>query len=119
MPGGGPEMTGVLVLGGSLLLHPANNKQQRRNVTQRRKEGRKGAKKSVSSLRLLLLTLRLCVKTASDLFLMVPPARRTFIWFLWKRLTGDAILAFDPLAEVDELAPLRTEGTKRIVFPLD
>jgi hypothetical protein len=33
--------------------------------------------------------------------------------------TGDAILAFDPLAQVDELAPFRTEGTKRILFPLD
>src|ERR1041385_5630908 len=84
-------MTGVLVLevGGSLLLHPLSNN----NRLQRR--------------------------ITSDLFLMVPLGRRTFIWFLWKRLTGDAILAFDPLTEVDELAPLRTEGTKRIVFPLD
>jgi len=45
--------------------------------------------------------------------------RGTFVWFLGQRFTGHAIFAFDPLAQVDELTPLRTEGTKRIVFPLD
>ena len=44
---------------------------------------------------------------------------RTFILFLGQRFTGDAILTFNPLAQVDKLAPLRTEGTKRIIFPLD
>jgi len=43
----------------------------------------------------------------------------TFVWFLGKRFAGDTIFAFDPLTEVDELAPLGTEGTKRIIFPLD
>jgi hypothetical protein len=39
--------------------------------------------------------------------------------FLRQRFTGDAILTFYPLAQIDKLAPLRTEGTKRIIFPLD
>ena len=84
-------MTGVLVLalGGSLLLHPLSNN----NRLQRR--------------------------TTLDLFVMVPLDRCTFIRFLGEWFAGDAILAFDPLAEVDELAPLRPEGTKSIVFPLD
>jgi hypothetical protein len=59
------------------------------------------------------------VKTASDLFVMVTLDRGTFISFFGKLFTGDAILAFDPLAQIDELAPFRTEGTKRILFPLD
>ena len=108
-------MTGVLVLliGGSLLLHPASNsKLQKKSFTQRRKAAK-------FSLWFSFAPLRLCVKTASDLFVMAPPDRGTFIWFLGQRLTGDSILAFDPLAQVDELAPLRTEGTKRIVFPVD
>lgn len=50
---------------------------------------------------------------------MVLLDRRTCIWFLGKRFTGDTILALDPLTQVNELAPLRTEGTKRIIFPLD
>jgi hypothetical protein len=50
---------------------------------------------------------------------MVTLDRGTFISFFGKLFTGDAILAFDPLAQVDELAPFRTEGTKRIFFPLD
>ena len=54
-----------------------------------------------------------------QLFLPLMLDCRRFNWFLWKRLAGNTILAFDPLAEVDELAPLRTEGTKRIVFPID
>jgi hypothetical protein len=41
-----------------------------------------------------------------------------FSLFLGERFTGDSILTFNPPAEIDKLAPLRTEGTKRIVFPL-
>jgi hypothetical protein len=43
----------------------------------------------------------------------------TFVWILWERFARHTIFTFDPLAEVDELAPLRTEGTKGIIFPLD
>jgi hypothetical protein len=39
--------------------------------------------------------------------------------FAGERFTGDSIFTFNPPAEIDELAALRTEGTKRIVFPLD
>jgi len=39
--------------------------------------------------------------------------------FVGERFTGDSIFTFNPPAEIDELAPLRTEWTKRIVFPLD
>ena len=43
----------------------------------------------------------------------------TFVVFAGERFTGDSIFTFNPPAEIDELAALRTEGTKRIVFPLD
>jgi hypothetical protein len=72
----------------------------------------------MSSLRLLFSTLRLCVKTASALFMIIVDCR-TFVWFLGQRFAGHTIFAFDPFAQVDELAPLRTEGTKRIIFPFD
>jgi hypothetical protein len=39
--------------------------------------------------------------------------------FLGERFTGDSIFTFNPTAEINKLTPLRTEGTKRIVFPLD
>jgi hypothetical protein len=42
----------------------------------------------------------------------------SFILFVGERFTRDAILTFNPPAKIDKLAPLRTEGTKRIVFPL-
>src|ERR1041385_3802920 len=113
-------MTGGFVLdtGASLLLQPLNsNRPQKRSFTQRRKEGHKGTNNS--PLCLWFSTLWLCVKTASVLFVMVVLDGRMFISFLRQRFTGHAILALNPLAQVDKLAPLRTEGTKRIVFPLD
>jgi hypothetical protein len=39
--------------------------------------------------------------------------------FVGERFTGDSIFTFDPSAEINKLAPLRTEGTNRIIFPLD
>ena len=41
-----------------------------------------------------------------------------FALFVRQRLTGHAIFAFNPFAQVYELAPLGTEGTKSIAFPL-
>jgi hypothetical protein len=38
---------------------------------------------------------------------------------MWDWFARNAILAFNPFAEIDELTPLGTEGTKRIIFPLD
>ena len=108
MPGGGLEITGVLSAL-SLLLQPVNKiKLQKKILAQRRK----GAK---VLLWFSFAPLRLCARPV----LVVIFDSRTFILFLGKRLTGHAILTFNPLAEIDKLAPLRTEGTKGIIFPLD
>jgi hypothetical protein len=40
-------------------------------------------------------------------------------FFLGQPFTGYAVLTLNPLAQIDKLAPLRTEGTKGIIFPLD
>ena len=112
VPAGAPEMTGVLLLelGESLLLQEANaTKQQRRILTQRRK----GAK---IFLWFSFAPLRLCARTVLYLFVILDCG--SFILFLRQRFTGDTILTFYPLAQIDKLAPLRTEGTKRIIFPL-
>ncbi|HKY41705.1 MAG TPA: hypothetical protein VJM50_01315, partial [Pyrinomonadaceae bacterium] len=53
----------------------------------------------------------------SDFFVAVILDWVSFILFVGERFTGDAILTFNPTTKVDELAPLRTEGAKRIVFP--
>jgi hypothetical protein len=105
-------MTGVLrlELDGSLLLHPVSIRLQRRILTQRRK----GAKIFLCSS---FAPLRLCAKTA--LYLSVILDCGSFILFLGQPFTGYAILTLNPLAQVNKLAPFRTEGTKRIIFPLD
>jgi len=58
--------------------------------------------------------LRLCERTISVVIIDTG----SLILFLGERFAGDAILTLNPPAEIDELAPLRTEGTKRIIFPL-
>ena len=55
----------------------------------------------------------------SDLFVEVILYCGSFSLFLGEGFTGDSIFTFNPPAEIDKLAPLRTEGTKRILFPLD
>jgi len=40
-------------------------------------------------------------------------------FFLGERFAGHTILTFNPLAEIDKLTPLGTEGTKGIIFPFD
>ena len=108
-------MTGVLVLdtGTSWLLQPVKNSRlPSSNFPQRRKDAKEGKRENFASL-------RLCGKFASALFVMVPLRCGAFVWLLRQRFTGHTILALNPLAQVDKLAPLRTEGTKRIVFPLD
>ena len=42
----------------------------------------------------------------------------SFILLAGERFTGDAVFTLDPAAKIDELAALRTEGTKGVVFPL-
>ena len=109
VPGGAPEMTGVLELVVSVALQPVIKiTPQRRMLPQRRK----GAKIFLS-----LAPLRLCGRTALDFFVILD--RGSFILFLGERFTGNTILPFNPLAEIDKLAPFRTEGTKGIIFPLD
>ena len=52
-------------------------------------------------------------------FLLVITERCPLILFLWHGLTGHTIFALDPFAEIYKLAAFRTEGTDRIVFPID
>src|SRR5829696_2444241 len=105
-------MTGVLLFVVSLLLHPIKIRLQRKILTQRRK----GAKKSLWSS---FASLRLCVRTSLDFFSLIILDHGSFTLFLRERFTWDAILTFNPLAQIDKLAPLSTEGTKRIIFPVD
>ena len=39
--------------------------------------------------------------------------------FAGERFARDAVLTLHPASEIDELAPLGTEGTKLVVFPVD
>jgi hypothetical protein len=96
---GGLEITGV-GLESSVLLHAVNSNRLQRTT----------AKRTCWLSSLLLKDSNLFVELIID--------RVTFILFLGKRLTGHAILTFNPAAEIDELAPFRTEGTKRIIFPV-
>jgi hypothetical protein len=110
VPGGLPDITGVfLVSAPSVLLQPVINRRLQRSIPA---QTRKGAK---TVLRRSFASLRLCASNSSAFIL----GCGSFILFLRERLTGHAILAFNPPAEIDQLAPLRTEGTDRIVFPLD
>ena len=88
---GGPEITGVLVL---LVLFPAQ---------------------ATNAIRVAATNKR----RSSDLFVEVILCCGTFVLFLGERFAGDAILTLNPLAQIDKLTPLGTEGTKRIIFPLD
>jgi hypothetical protein len=53
-----------------------------------------------------------------NIFFKLVVTRGGTVLFAGKLLAGNSILAFNPLAKVDKLAPFGTEGTKRIVFPL-
>jgi hypothetical protein len=102
---GGPEITGVLVFPVSLLLQPASKQQHKRR---RRK----------AHCRLPIANCQWdFVRNRQSSIVILDCG--SLIFFLGKRFTGDAILTLNPPAEVDELAPLTTEWTKRIIFPLD
>jgi len=110
---GGAVTTGVLVLG-SLLLHATIIRAKRAGkkfLAQRRK----GAKENQGKI---FASLRLCPRIALGLFVAVMLDWISFILFVWERFTGHAVLTFNPPAKIDELAALRTEGTKGVVFPL-
>jgi hypothetical protein len=120
---GGLEITGVLLLFAvSVPLQPAKKITLQRTVPPQR---RKGAKETQ---RKTFAPLRLCGRTAlvvtsllrvSVLFVEIVLKSGPLILFLWQWVTRDTILTFDPATEIDKLATLRTEGTKRVVFPLD
>ena len=112
---GGPEMmTGVLFeFGVSPEQEASVNKQQRRNRNFQLPiaDCRFNARFTGFNRHLAISNRQLLLKLILDC--------TGFILLLGEWFTGDAILAFNPPAEVDKLAPLRTEGTKRIIFPLD
>lgn len=89
---GGAEITGVFVLAESLLLQANDNNRLQSTMARTTLPRRK--------------------RRGSDLFI------GSFTLFLGERFTGDSIFTFNPPAKVKKLTPLRTEGTKRIVFPL-
>jgi len=110
---GGAVTTGVLVLG-SLLLHATIIRAQRTTtmsflcalcVSPRslRRKNRSNAENAEVRRE----------RRVSSLFVAV-----SFILFVWQRFTGHAVLTFNPPAKIDELAALRTEGTKGVIFPL-
>ena len=112
---GGPEITGVLLdLFVSLLLHAASS------IRMQRVKAKFFLWFSFAPLRLWVRNLFFAtlLRRISALFVEVILDRGSFILFVWERFTGDSILTFNPPAEIDKLAPLRAEGTKRIVFPL-
>ena len=119
VPVGGLEITGVLELVGSLVLQLVNKirtlSTKPRCFTRRRKAAKKDAK-SEFLLRVSFAPLRLCVK---DLFSALIFDSCALILFLRNRLAGHTIFALDPTAEIYQLAPFCTEGTERILFPLD
>jgi len=53
------------------------------------------------------------------MFLTLIVDRSSFSLFLRQWLTGHTILTLNPTAKVNKLTAFRTEGTERIVFPLD
>src|ERR1041384_6743359 len=108
-------MTGVgFFVVTSLLLQAASNTrpQIKRRFTQRRKETQRRSLFFFAFLQ----SLRLCVKTASLALILVCGS---FVMFLRHRLARYAILTLNPTAKIKKLTAFRTEGTERIVFPLD
>jgi hypothetical protein len=93
---GGALATGVfvvLLLDKSLLLQPAS--------TQMISTSKKSA--GFSRLNIILQIIR-----RSSLL----------VWIARQRFARNSILTFDPMAQVNELAALRTEWTKGVIFPL-
>jgi len=101
---GGLETTGV-AFELSELLHAVNSNRVLRTKAESLAQRRKGAKENQR-------------KSFSNLFVELILDHIIFIWFLGQRLTGHTIFTFNPAAEINELAAFRTEGTKRIIFPV-
>jgi hypothetical protein len=112
VPGGGPEITGVsLEFLMSVALQADRRQQQQKRST-------------IANFRFPIANFILFKKSAignrqSEILFISLIDYSTFVMFVGERFTGDSIFTFNPPAEIDELAALRTEGTKRIVFPVD
>jgi hypothetical protein len=115
VPVGGLVITGVGWVV-SLLLHAANNI---RNTIARRflAQRRKGAEETQRRSWFFFTPLRLCVRNA--LLVLIILKTGSFTSFLRHGFAGHTILTLNPAAKVNKLTAFRTEGTERILFPLD
>ena len=104
-------MTGVFLPASSVLLQPASNKTRSRI--------NRNCQLPIADCRFDLSFNWQSAFGNRQSFLVIFDGGKAFILFLRERLTRHAILAFNPPAEIDQLAPLRTEWTKGIIFPLD
>lgn len=105
----------------SLLLHAAKNKTPQTNACKKRflPQRRSGATEDARSDLSLLVFAAPLRRCGRKLFLALILDRCTFILFLRHRFTGHTILTLNPTAKINKLTAFRTEGTDRIVFPLD
>jgi hypothetical protein len=65
-----------------------------------------------------IVTRIICGFSVLNIFLQVVFARWWFVRITGQRFARHSIFAFDPTAQVNKLASLRTEWTKGVVFPL-
>ena len=89
VPVGGLEITGVLLEFGSVPLQAASNARPQANPNKR-------------------ILLAVIILDSSS-----------FSAVLWHPLAWLTILTLNPFPEINKLTAFRTEGTERIVFPLD
>ena len=115
VPVGGLEITGVFVVV-LFLLHAANNISPQTHAIARKLLPQRRSGAAETNFGSSVAPLRRC---GSKLFLLVITDGCPLIRFLRHGLAGHTILALDPFPEVYKLAAFRTEGTDRIVFPLD
>jgi hypothetical protein len=102
------DITGVLLeLIGSLLLQTANKIRPQRTRTA-----------LMTVFVFLTFFVAELVLRILDLFVVLVLGHGRFM-FLGDWFARHAILTLNPTAKIDKLAPLRTEGTERIIFPLD
>ena len=112
-------MTGVFVVG-SLLLHAAKTKRPHTSTCKRKflAQRRFGATADVNSETVFLFSIAPLRRCASNFFLIIVN-RRSLIFSLRHWLARHTILTLNPTAKINKLTAFRTEGTERIVVPLD
>jgi hypothetical protein len=84
------EITGVLLEFGSVALQAASNARPQANTNKR-----------------------------NLLAVIILDSSSSFTAVLWRPLAGHTILTLNPFPKINKLTAFRTEGTERIVFPLD